>query len=227
MSWSPSRTAPTAPLAGDEPGIVPCARPAGLGRSRRLPARRSSPWPARPRAWSSWRDHPTSTGVANSWPKRGATSSPRAAPALRGWWWIQAPGKAGPSPLTILRPNPNPGSSAICAATAPAGKITSGGSAPGIWANTRASAFTSVVSAAEAPRLVVLLGATMSFRPPRCFRTASGTRTVSLCATPITPRPLRLRPAPPDPAPGSPDPPASGAHQRRPPRCPPGRPEGA
>ncbi|WP_211314257.1 hypothetical protein, partial [Humitalea rosea] len=41
---------------------------------------------------------------------------------------------------------------------------------------------------------MVLLGATISFRPPRCFRTTSGTRTVSICAAPVMlPYPFSLR----------------------------------
>jgi hypothetical protein len=50
--------------------------------------------------------------------------------------------------------------------------------------NARASAFIGVVSAPEAPR-GAMPGVTTSFRPPRCFRTASGTRTVSICAAPV------------------------------------------
>jgi hypothetical protein len=48
--------------------------------------------------------------------------------------------------------------------------------------NARASALTGLVFAAERPRCVVPPGACTGFRPPRCFRTASGTRMVSIRA---------------------------------------------
>jgi hypothetical protein len=50
-----------------------------------------------------------------------------------------------------------------------------------------------VVSEAEEPRFAGLAGAIISFRPPRCFRTASGTRTVSICAAPVMLRSSLLR----------------------------------
>lgn len=48
--------------------------------------------------------------------------------------------------------------------------------------NPRVTDFTIVVSAAEAPRGAMPPGVITSFRPPRGFRTANGTRTVSMCA---------------------------------------------
>lgn len=69
------------------------------------------------------------------------------------------------------------------------------------YLNARASAFTNVVSVAEKPRCAVPPGVSISFRPPHGFRTASGTRTVSIYAAPVMAPSLPIRrwspPAPP------------------------------
>ena len=82
--------------------------------------------------------------------------------------------------------------------------------------NARASAFTSVVSAAEAPRGAMPPGVRISFRPPRNSRTASGTRTVSICAATVMLPPSPVRPAPSDPEPDFPAPQASAVRRSRP-----------
>ncbi len=87
--------------------------------------------------------------------------------------------------------------------------------------NARATSFTNVVSPATAPRGAIPPGVSTSFRPPRCFRTASGTRTVCICAAPLTLLLSPVRRALPGPARGWPAPPASAAPppRLRPPGC--------
>ena len=84
--------------------------------------------------------------------------------------------------------------------------------------NARASAFTSVVSAAEAPQGAILPGVRISFRPPRGFLTASGTRIVSICAAAVTLPPRQIRPATRDSAPDCTALPAWAARRRSPAR---------